>query len=213
VYHPQSNGAVERANGIIFTGIKKNITDMPRGKWTEELPRVIWSHNTTESRTTKFSPFKLLYGEETMVPEEVKLQSVRTQGPPDSEDMRTTIDTAEEAKAQALQNIEKYQDETRKWKSKKVRRTSIATGDMVLRKKTRGVGKLQDKWDGPFVVTETRPGAYRLQALDGEEDPYSWNQDMLRKYWVQPVEELVFSLRFNCTFPFTIFVIFYFKLL
>ena len=27
VYHPQSNGAVERANGIIFTGIKKNITE------------------------------------------------------------------------------------------------------------------------------------------------------------------------------------------
>ena len=27
VYHPQSNGAVERANGIIFIGIKKNITE------------------------------------------------------------------------------------------------------------------------------------------------------------------------------------------
>jgi IS30 family transposase len=26
VYHPQSNGAVKRANGIIFTSIKKNIT-------------------------------------------------------------------------------------------------------------------------------------------------------------------------------------------
>ncbi|WVZ76912.1 hypothetical protein U9M48_024831 [Paspalum notatum var. saurae] len=32
VYHPQSNGAVERANGIIFTGIKKNITELPKGK-------------------------------------------------------------------------------------------------------------------------------------------------------------------------------------
>jgi hypothetical protein len=29
VYHPQSNGAVERANGIIFVGIKRNITDYP----------------------------------------------------------------------------------------------------------------------------------------------------------------------------------------
>lgn len=75
-YHPQSNGAVERANGIIFTGIKKNITDMPRGKWAEELPRVIWSHNTTVSRATKFSPFRLLYGEDAMVPEEIKLGSL-----------------------------------------------------------------------------------------------------------------------------------------
>jgi hypothetical protein len=41
VYHPQSNGAVEWANGIIFTGIKRNITDLPKSKWVEELPRVI----------------------------------------------------------------------------------------------------------------------------------------------------------------------------
>jgi transposase InsO family protein len=68
VYHPQSNGAVERTNGIIFAGIKKNITELPKGKWVDELPRVIWSHNTTESKTTKFSPFKLLYGEEAMTP-------------------------------------------------------------------------------------------------------------------------------------------------
>jgi hypothetical protein len=33
LYHPKSNGAVERANGIIFIGIKKNITKQPKGKW------------------------------------------------------------------------------------------------------------------------------------------------------------------------------------
>jgi len=75
VYHPQSNGVVERANGIIFAGIKKNITEPPKGKWADELPRVIWSHNTTESRTTKYTPFKLLYGEEVVTPEEIKLKS------------------------------------------------------------------------------------------------------------------------------------------
>jgi transposase InsO family protein len=36
VYHPQSNDAVERANGIIFAGIKKNITELPKGKWFDE---------------------------------------------------------------------------------------------------------------------------------------------------------------------------------
>jgi hypothetical protein len=73
VYHPQSNGAVERANGVIFTGIKRNITDLPKSKWAEEPPRVIWSHNTTTSRTTQFSPFNLLYVEEAMLPEELCL--------------------------------------------------------------------------------------------------------------------------------------------
>ena len=32
VYHSQSNGVVERANGIIFAGIKNNITEQPKGK-------------------------------------------------------------------------------------------------------------------------------------------------------------------------------------
>ena len=75
VYHPQSNEAMERANGIIFIGIKKHITELPKGKWVDELPKVIWSHNTTESRATKFMPFKQLYGEDAVTPEEIKLKS------------------------------------------------------------------------------------------------------------------------------------------
>jgi hypothetical protein len=41
VYHPQSNGAVERANGQIFSGIKKCLFEQKKGKWADELSRVI----------------------------------------------------------------------------------------------------------------------------------------------------------------------------
>jgi IS30 family transposase len=41
VYHPQSNGAVERVNGLIFSGIKKCLLDQKKGKWTDELPKLI----------------------------------------------------------------------------------------------------------------------------------------------------------------------------
>jgi transposase InsO family protein len=41
VYHSQSNGAVERANELIFSGIKKCLFDQKKGKWTDELPKVI----------------------------------------------------------------------------------------------------------------------------------------------------------------------------
>lgn len=64
VYHPQSNGADKNANGQIFRTIKKIRLDQKKGKWAEELPGIVWSHNTTESRATKFTPFRLLYGEE-----------------------------------------------------------------------------------------------------------------------------------------------------
>jgi hypothetical protein len=76
--------------------------------------------------------------------------------------MNVAIDTREENKFQALKNIENYQDETRRLSNKKVHEEKIAIGDMVLRRKTRGIGKLEEKWDGPFLVAETRSGAYRL---------------------------------------------------
>jgi hypothetical protein len=63
VYHPQSNGAVERANGLY---------NQKKGKWIDELPKVIWSHNTTVSRATGFTPFRLLFDIKAMTPEEIK---------------------------------------------------------------------------------------------------------------------------------------------
>ena len=35
--HPESNGAVERANGLIFSVVSKALFDMPKGKWAQEL--------------------------------------------------------------------------------------------------------------------------------------------------------------------------------
>ena len=134
VYHPQSNGAVERANGIIFVGIKKNITELPKGKWADELPRVIWSHNTTESRATKFTPFKLLYGEEAVTPEEIKLKSWRTIEGANTieEDIKPSIDTIEAGKMQAAINLRKYQEETQRWKNKKARCTASGKAHLSL---------------------------------------------------------------------------------
>jgi hypothetical protein len=47
------------------------------------------------------------------------------------------------------------------------------------------VGKLQLKWEGPFlVVSSSRPGSYRLEDMDGNDIPGSWNVDELRLYYV-----------------------------
>ena len=150
MYHPQSNGAVERANGIIFSGIKKNITEQPKGKWVDELPKVIWSHNTTESSATQFTPFKLLYGEEAMTPEELRHGSYRTEAP--DEDIKPTIDAIEAIKTQAAINLGRYQEETRRWRNKKVRPREIKEGDLVLRHipKSKQQGKIHSKWGRTF---------------------------------------------------------------
>jgi hypothetical protein len=57
VYHPQSNGAVERENSQIFEAIKKILEGEKIGQWAEVIPTVLWSHNTTVCRATNFTSF------------------------------------------------------------------------------------------------------------------------------------------------------------
>jgi hypothetical protein len=68
VYHPQSNGMVERANICIFTSIKKCLEDQKKGKGANEFSKVVWSHNTSISIATNFTPFKLLFDEKAVKP-------------------------------------------------------------------------------------------------------------------------------------------------
>jgi hypothetical protein len=134
VYHPQSNGAIERANGLIFSGIKKCLFDQKKGKWVDELPKVIWSHNTTISRVTGFTPFHLLFGTEVMTPEEIKNDSMRVLKAKEIEEVnqKVEMDMMELTILEAAENINKYQKETKAWKDKKVVRKDIKTGDLVL---------------------------------------------------------------------------------
>jgi transposase InsO family protein len=60
IYHPEINGVVERANRVVFLAIMKTLFNLRKGKWVEELSKVMWSHNTTTSRALGFTPFKLL---------------------------------------------------------------------------------------------------------------------------------------------------------
>jgi hypothetical protein len=39
----------------------KSIFNQPKGKWLDELIKVVWNHNTAISRSTGFTPFKLLF--------------------------------------------------------------------------------------------------------------------------------------------------------
>jgi hypothetical protein len=44
--------------------------------------------------------------------------------------------------------------------------------------------KLHESWEGPYIAKETNmPGAFRLMEQTGEELPYSWNADTLKRYY------------------------------
>jgi hypothetical protein len=41
------------------------------------------------------------------------------------------------------------------------------------------------KWEGPFIATATaNEAASKLRRMSGVEEPFTWNMDMLQKYFV-----------------------------
>jgi hypothetical protein len=152
------------------------------------LPRVIWSHNTTTSRATGFSPFRLLYGTEAMTPEEIKNGSLRATKKSENpkEIAKVEKDLIELDILEAAQNLEKYQQETRKWKDKKIVRKEIKVCDLVIKRKKdwENPRKLQETWEGPYIVKESnRSGSFRLTDELGMELPHSWNVESLKRYY------------------------------
>jgi hypothetical protein len=136
-----------------MTGIMKLIFNQPRGKWPDELVKVVWSHNTSISRSTGFTPFKLLFGDEAITPEEAKAGSIRTVASVEDEaNYFVAKDTIEGIRLQAVENINKYQAETIKWRDRKVQLKDIKPRHLVLRRVANPdtARKLQLKWEGPF---------------------------------------------------------------
>jgi hypothetical protein len=148
VYHPQSNGVVERANDKIFTAIKKMLLDDKKGKWADLLPEAVWALNTTECRATEITPFRLLYGSKAMTPQEIKHGSPWTSASvvPDI-DEPTSKDLIDGDRVFTLQALDKYQAQTKAWCDHVVVPREFNEGDLVLVRTTRteSRGKVEPK--------------------------------------------------------------------
>jgi hypothetical protein len=78
--HPQSNGQVEKANGLTLAGIKPRLVEPLKRSascWVEELPSVLWSLRTTPNRSIGFTPFFLVYGVEVVLPTDIEFDAPR----------------------------------------------------------------------------------------------------------------------------------------
>ena len=162
-----------------------------KGRWIEELPKVLWSIRTTTSRTTGFTPFKLVYGEEAVTPAEVLARSPRVilgRGAPEEQTRPVNLDLLDANRTEAVLALERYHAETASWYNKKVKlREGLVPGDMVLKKRHHSdtVGKLEPKWEGPYLVTRVRRAdTYELSTPEGARLGHTWNGRTLKKYYV-----------------------------
>ena len=68
---------MKASNKTLLTALKKRLHSA-KGKWVDELPRVLWAYETTSRKPIGASPFALTYGMEAIIPIEIGMPTLRT---------------------------------------------------------------------------------------------------------------------------------------
>jgi hypothetical protein len=191
VAHPKTNGQVKKANGLICNGIKKRLLaplEKAKHAWVDELPSVIYSLRTTPNAATQETPFFLVHGAEAVLPVEITHEAPRIATYDESssnEALQDDVDALDEARDVALARATQYQQNLRNYHSTRVCPCSFEVGDLMLRLKQDGHGKLESPWLGPYKVIEVIPGgAYRRQdKKTGKDQGNPWNAEQIRRFY------------------------------
>ncbi|XP_074298983.1 uncharacterized protein LOC141629975 [Silene latifolia] len=155
------------------------IDDSPR-VWHEKLLDMLWAYRTSTRRAIGYTPYKLVFDYDAVIPAEVNVESPRIlyQNSIDLgsyvESMSITNLDIEHLREQALTNLLQNKIKSAKTYNARVKAKSFLEGDLVWKvilpegHKDNFYGKWSPRWEGPFKVVKVFLGnAYVLQNFDG----------------------------------------------
>lgn len=152
-YHPQTNGLTERLNKTIADMLSMYV-DVHHKTWDEILPYITFAYNTATQETTRFSPFRLVYGRNVQTMLDAMLPCDHSDElAPDAEQY---TQYAEEARQVARVNISHQQDADARRYNLRRRNVAYHPGDRVwVWTPIRRPGlseKLLSRYFGPYKV-------------------------------------------------------------
>ncbi|MCO5601823.1 hypothetical protein L7F22_055948 [Adiantum nelumboides] len=191
-YYPQSNGLVEKANGIIASIIRKMVESKPK-RWDNFLDGAIGAYITTYRDATQFTPFHLVYGQEALQSIELNIPTIKLTGRQDQNNDEAWIDrllnlVELEWKREAAYHC--YERKALQLKDKLnegLKDKEIKEKSLVLRYNNALDNKFdanfEHRWEGPFIVKKDFIGGYyQLMDLNGKEHPRKVNGYRLKPY-------------------------------
>ena len=150
VYHPQTNGQIERFNSTMDGKIAALCNDQ-RTNWDEVLPYVTFNYNTSVHATTKQVPFEMMHGRRATLPCDQQADIVSLEIDPEHQNkIKEYLEgIAGEARKNILENQRRYKARYDAYRQD----WSLKINDLVL-VKNRGVrSKFDIKYEGPFKIT------------------------------------------------------------
>ncbi|KAG2227135.1 hypothetical protein INT45_003865 [Circinella minor] len=202
-YHPESQGIIERFHRSLGQLLKKRPIE-EKDDWCSYLAASVFAYHKIVQNTVKVSPFKLLYGVEARTPFDNTIESSNTTEEWSEEQLSRRV----EKQLELLQNIRKNADASIKISQKNQK--AIIEKKILEKKKhliqppfeigntvhvfksmvqTSFSGKIDETWDGPFIVVEkNNKSGYKLASMKGEPLKGTVHGNRLRSYKLPNVQ-------------------------
>ena len=186
-WHPQGNGKAERFNRTVCNMLR-SLSKEAKKDWKSYLPKIAFAYNSTINKTTKFSPFKLMFGREGRLPIDFMFEGadrVELKRQSHEQFVQDWGQTMEEACRVAKENMEKSAEWNKQSYDRKAKAVDIQVGDRVLMKNCRekgGTGKLKSYWEQSiFEVVEKRADSpvYKIQNIHKKKDERVVHRNLL----------------------------------
>ena len=137
----------------------------------------------------------MVYGAEAVLPSDIRHDSPRVVAYVETDNelaRQDALDALDEARELAAARSAMYQQDLRRYHSRRVKTRTFQEGDLVLRliQVQSGMHKLSPPWEGPFVISRNlNNGSYYLIDIRdesdtaGQETQRPWNIAHLRPYF------------------------------
>jgi hypothetical protein len=188
-YHSSGHGMVECLNRTIEDRLKYT-TNFGCNDWDQWHPEALFAIHTTPSAGTKFSPFRLLYRRDAIMPIDNALVDLTTANTDHMENRQTFTMDRDHTTARA--NMIAYHARTETQLNASRSPSDLSIGDLVYaHQPDLQRGKFAHSWRGPYKIISMTTGNtnLRLQSFIGNQSQRTTrNIDKLRKF-TQAVSE------------------------
>jgi hypothetical protein len=197
-YHPQTNGQAEMSNRQLKSILNK-IIEKGAKDWSKKLDGALWAYRTAFKTPIGMTPYQFVYEKACHLPVELEHKACWAINEMSLDldaavvKQRIQISELEEMRLKAYKNASMYKERVKRWYDKRLKKKEFKEVDKVLlynsRFKTFRKGKLQSKWDGPYIVHSVLSNR-AVTIMDVKGDQFMVNGQRLNVYYEPDVVPL-----------------------